>query len=151
MYLGCTQRECKVNEKVIDQCREMFESRLSELPGWEKPHAKTVAWSYDMEGHEQKNALKDIVNWQTKRTDQLYKVATPSLVDDQNFKKEELETVGELLHVCSQNFLDMLIFGTNWWTRHSMVCKQTCSSRHQIYKSLCKTLGSCDFLYSSHK
>ena len=32
----------------------MFESRISagateELPGWEKLHAKTVAWSYDME------------------------------------------------------------------------------------------------------
>ena len=33
----------------------MFESRNSagasdKLPGWEKPHAKTVAWSSDMEG-----------------------------------------------------------------------------------------------------
>ena len=29
VYLGCTERECKVNEKVIDQYREMFESRIS--------------------------------------------------------------------------------------------------------------------------
>ena len=39
--------------------REMFESRISatateKLPGWEKPHAKTVACSYDMEGHAKK-------------------------------------------------------------------------------------------------
>ena len=27
--LGCTQREGKVNENVIDQHREMFESRIS--------------------------------------------------------------------------------------------------------------------------
>ena len=37
----------------------MFESRIpagatERLPGWEKPHAKTVAWSCDMEGHAQK-------------------------------------------------------------------------------------------------
>ena len=34
----------------------MFESRISagaieKLPGWKKRHAKTVAWSNDMEGH----------------------------------------------------------------------------------------------------
>ena len=37
----------------------MFESRIAagpsdKLPGWDKPHAKTVVWSYDMEGHAQK-------------------------------------------------------------------------------------------------
>ena len=37
----------------------MFDSRISagapeKLPGWDKPHAKTVAWSYDMEGHAKK-------------------------------------------------------------------------------------------------
>ena len=57
--LGCTQRECKVNENVIDQYREMFESRISagateKLSGWEKPHAITVAWCYDVEEHAQK-------------------------------------------------------------------------------------------------
>ena len=59
VYLGCTQRECKPNEIIIDECRRMFESRFfagatEKLQGWEKPHAKTVAWSYDMEGHAQK-------------------------------------------------------------------------------------------------
>ena len=58
VYLGCTQRECEANESIMDRYREMFESRISaagtEKPaGWEKPHAKTVAWSYDMEGHAQ--------------------------------------------------------------------------------------------------
>ena len=37
----------------------MFESRISagateKLPVWEKPHAMTVAWSHDMEGHAKK-------------------------------------------------------------------------------------------------
>ena len=37
----------------------MFESRISagateQLPGWAKPHAKMVAWSYDMEGDARK-------------------------------------------------------------------------------------------------
>ena len=50
----------------------MFELRVSpgaaeKSPGWEKPHAKTVAWSYDMEGHARKSSLKDIVSWRRKR------------------------------------------------------------------------------------
>ena len=37
----------------------MFKSRISagateKLPGWQKPHAQRVAWSYDMEGHAEK-------------------------------------------------------------------------------------------------
>ena len=37
----------------------MLESRISavateQLPGWDKPRAKTSAWSFDMEGHARK-------------------------------------------------------------------------------------------------
>ena len=42
-----------------------------------------------------------------KKTEQLYTVSTPCL-DDHNFKKEELETVGELSDVCSQVVLKCL-------------------------------------------
>ena len=73
VYLGRTQRECKPNEMVIEQCKEMFESRVSagateKLPGWEKPLAKIVAWSYDMQGHAQKDraavqSFKSVPGW----------------------------------------------------------------------------------------
>ena len=40
VYLGCTQRECRADEMVIEKNKEMFESRISagateKLPGWE--------------------------------------------------------------------------------------------------------------------
>ena len=59
VYLGCTQRECKPIEVIIDEYRQMIESRISagateKLLEWEMPHAKTVARSNDMEGHAQK-------------------------------------------------------------------------------------------------
>ena len=52
------ERDCKPNDITVDEHRKMFESRISagateKWPGWETPHAKTVAWSYDMEGHAQ--------------------------------------------------------------------------------------------------
>ena len=59
VHLGCTQRACKPNQTDIEQYTKMFESRISsgaseKLPGWQKPHAQTVASSYDMAGHAQK-------------------------------------------------------------------------------------------------
>ena len=83
------------------------ESRIAagateKLPGWEKLHAKTVVWM-DL----RKSALKDIVNWQTRRQISKTKVSTPCL-DDHHFMKEELESVGELSKVCSQIVLKCL-------------------------------------------
>ena len=50
----------------------MFESHISagateKLPGWEKLHAKTMAWSHDMEGHAQKSGWKCTANWRKKK------------------------------------------------------------------------------------
>ena len=60
VYLRCTQRECKPNEGMVEEYRTMFESRISDgatekLPGWEKSHTKTVAWTSDIEGLAKKN------------------------------------------------------------------------------------------------
>ena len=57
--LGCSQRECESSENFLEEFTKMFQSRISagapqKIPGWEKSHAKTVAWSYDMEGHARK-------------------------------------------------------------------------------------------------
>ena len=74
VYVGCTQRQCKPNETVIEQYKKMFESRFcagatERLPGW---------WSYDMEGHARKCVERycELVN---KKVKQLYKVSSPVL------------------------------------------------------------------------
>ena len=68
-------------------------------------------------------------------TEQLYTVSTPCS-DDHYFKKEELESVGVLFKNMLLDCLDMLVFGTNWWTRHSLACQQTGSSSHVVDKRL---------------
>ena len=77
VYLGCTQRECKSNERIIDEYRNMLESRISaaateKLLGWENSHAKTVTWSCDMEGHEKK-WVERYCELAKKTVEQLYK------------------------------------------------------------------------------
>ena len=111
VYLGYTQRECKPNEKIIGQYDKMFESRISagateKLPGWDKPRAKTSAWSYDVEGHA-RNCEERYCELANKKTEQLQKVSHPCL-DYHQIKKEELENKGELSEVCSHIVLKCL-------------------------------------------
>ena len=52
--LGVPQRECKPNLKSVKDNKDLLESIFStgivkQVPGWEKSHAVTIAWSYDME------------------------------------------------------------------------------------------------------
>ena len=96
VHLACIQRECKPNETIIEQFSEMFESLISagateNLPRRQKPHAQTVAWSYDM------------ANWQTRKWSNCTKFQ-----DGRQFKQEELESVGELSEVCSHIVLKCL-------------------------------------------
>ena len=49
----------------------------------------------------QRSVWNDIVSWQNKTTQQLYKVSTPC-IDDHHFKEEETKSVGELSNTCSQ-------------------------------------------------
>ena len=81
------------------------------LPGWEKPHAQTVARPYDMEGHGRK-----CVEWYCElanmKVEQLYKVSHRCL-DDHQFKQGE----GELSEVCSQIVLTKLSRSVTKWTQ----------------------------------
>ena len=58
--------------------------------------------------------------------------------------------MGDLSKVCSQMFSKMLILGTNWTTRYSMVREQICTINHEMDQSLWQTPESIDFLHSSH-
>ena len=112
--LGCTQRECEPNEAIIEQYTQMFESRISagatkKLLGWQKRHAQIAAWSYDMEGHAQQCVERYCEL--AKKVEQLSKISHPCL-DDHQFKKEKLESVGDLSEVCSQIVLKCL-----YWAR----------------------------------
>ena len=102
MYLNT--EKCSSHELLLGQ--------LKKLPGREKPHAKTVAWSYDMDGHAKKCVERYCELAKTKKkTEQLYEVSTPCL-DDHHLKKEEPESV--VKSMLSDCLNKILVFGTNW-------------------------------------
>ena len=89
-------RRCLNHVFLLEQLRNF---------GVRKPHAKTVAWSYDMEGHARK-CVDKYCEPANKKTEQLYKVSSFCMDDHQ--VKEELESVGEISKVCSQIVLKCL-------------------------------------------
>ena len=70
VYLGCTQRECQTSNDVVDNKRNMFESKLSAratemLLYSEKFGANISSWFY--ERVMPRNVWNDIASWRTKQ------------------------------------------------------------------------------------
>ena len=109
VYLRCTQRQCQISKDIVDNCRAMFESRISAGRTEKLPYSENLSissWSYDMKGHAKKGVERycELAN---KTTHQLYKVST-ACIDDHHFKEEEVKSVGEFSRVCSQIVLKCL-------------------------------------------
>ena len=67
VYLGCTQRECKANESIIEQYTDMFESRISATASGSYQGGRNLT-QRQSHGHTTwkdmlKNTSKGIVNW----------------------------------------------------------------------------------------
>ena len=67
-----------------------------------------------MEGHAKK-CVERYCELANRTTQQPYKVPTPC-IDDHHFKEEEMNSVGQLSHVCISNCSEMLFLGTDWKT-----------------------------------
>ena len=109
VYLGCTQRQCEISKDIVDNYRNMFESRISAERTAKHPFSQNLrisSWSCDMEGHAKK-CVERYCELANKTTQQLYKVSTPC-IDVHHFKEEEMKSVGELPQVCSPIVLKCL-------------------------------------------
>ena len=74
VYLGCTQRQCQISNYIVDNCRTMFESRISAWAVEILPFPQNLrisSWSYDMEGHAKK-CVERYCELANKSTQQLY-------------------------------------------------------------------------------
>ena len=87
-----------------------------------------------MEGHAKK-CVERYCELANKTTQQLNKVSTPC-IDDHHFKEEELKSAGELSKIMLSNCSEMLILGTYWKTRYSVVSEQTCTINQKMDQKL---------------
>ena len=88
---------------------QKFASRISAVGTEKLPSSKNLSissWSYDLERHAKK-CVERYCELANKIAQQLYKVSTPC-IEDHHFKEEDMKSVGELSHVCSQIVLKCL-------------------------------------------
>ena len=93
----------------------MFESRISALATEKLPSSNKLnisTWSYDMECRAKKCVDRCYEFAQNHST-----TLKLQLLDDHQFKEEELNSVGEL----------STVFSHRWWLWYSVVCQQTCT------------------------
>ena len=138
VYLGCTQRECKPNELIINWRTEKWSNHefLLEHRKNTRRACSKMLWEILRTGKQDSGAViqsfKSLLGWpsiQTGRTWISWRIITSLLT----------------------NCIEMLVLGTNRKTRHSVVCQQTCKSSHKMDSGMRQTIGKIDFIHSSHK
>ena len=133
-----SKTKCEIIIDIVDNCRTMFESRIS-AGGTEKlPYSENLSislWSCDMEGHAKK-CVERYCELASKTTQQLYKVSTPC-IDDHHLKEEEMKSVGELSQVCSHIVLKCLYLAR-------IGRPDTLWSVNKLARSITKWTKSCD-------
>ena len=98
------------------------------------------------------NVLIGTANWQTQRRSNCTKFRILVwMITNLSIQAGRTRISGGLSEVYSKKCLDMLVRGTNWKTRDSVVGQQTCSISHWMDRSMTRTLGSFDLIHSSHK
>ena len=152
VYLGCTQRQCEISKNVVDNYRNMFESRISVGATEKLPCSENLSissWSYDMEGHAEKCV---------ERYCELANETTQQFVQSRNtthgwpsIERKRKWISRTIIHSLLTNCSEMSIFGSFWESWHFLVCEQTCACNQQMDEILWHTIMSFDFLHSSYK
>ena len=100
-----------------------------------------------------RNVWSDIVSWQKKTTQQLYKVSTPC-IDDHHFKEEEMKSVGELSQVHALKLfwngyiwhvLDDLIFYVQWTQFARSITKWTKACDKRLNRLISDIHHTCEY------
>ena len=69
VYLGCTQRKCETSTDIVDNCRTMFESRISAGDQRNYHSLKILVFLHGLMTWlvMQRSVWNDIVSWRTRR------------------------------------------------------------------------------------
>ena len=105
VHLKCTQRECQANESTIDQKKRNVQVTNFRYSNWKVTSVGKTSWKDGhmilRHGRTSQKYVEMYCELTNKKTEQLYTVSTPCL-DDHNWKKDNLEVVGEMPNMCSQ-------------------------------------------------
>ena len=148
VYLGCTQRECRISKDIIKDFRQGYTKNCQQQkPRWNLMPKRylhgPMTWKVV-----QRNAWKDIANLRIKRTSNETKSQRHSWMIIHLKKKKMDQLKNYLLFVCKLFW--NVILGTHWKAWYFMVCDQTGSCGNAMDKSMLQTISTFDRIHSSH-
>ena len=124
--LGCTQRECKPNETIIERYTQMFESRISAGATEKIQGGKSLTqepWpgpTTCMEGHARK-CIERYCELANKKVEQLYTISSPCL-DDHLVVREQFGKISHTM-ACDRRLARLISYNhhTNEFRQHCRV------------------------------
>ena len=138
VYLGCTERECQISEDIVDNYKNLFESRISAgaMTKYQKrkPQGNLMPKRYLRGPVTWKVTWKDIANWRIQRLTDYTKSQRHAWIDHQSKRRNWI--TWRIVHSLPTNCCKMSVLGSYWKSRCSVVCEQTCLCGHRIDKSL---------------
>ena len=152
VYLGCTQRACETSKDIVENYRDMFESRIS-AGAFEKTtlfretcreHFLMVLW-HGWSCQEMRGTILRVGTQDDSTTIQsIYSMHRwPPL-------QRKIEICRRIVKSLPSNWSKMLVLGTYWKTWYSLFSEQTCTIDHKMDQSLWQTIESFDLLHSSY-
>ena len=133
VYLGCTQRQCAVSKDIVDNYRTMFESRISfSRSNWKITMLEKSAYLFVVLWHGRAcQEMCGTMLWVVEQNDSTTPQSINSMHWWPSFQRRRIEICWRIVKSMLSNCSGMLVLGTYWRTRHSMVSEQTCTNDHK--------------------
>ena len=124
VYLGCTQRQCEISKDIVDNYRTMFESRISAAWTEKLPYSENLrisSWSL-WHGWSCKEVCGTIL-WVGEQDDSTTLQSINSMHRWPPLQRRRNKICWRIVKYMLSNCSEMLILGTYWTARYSMVSK----------------------------
>ena len=151
VYLGCTQRQCEISKDIVDKYRTMFWIQNFRRSNWRITMLGKSAYFFVVIWHGRScQEMCGTILWVGEQNDSTTLQSTNSLHWPPSVQRRRIEIRGRIVKNMCSNCSEILIFGTYWTTRYSVVREQTCTINHKMDQSMWQTIISFDLLHSSY-
>ena len=142
------QRYCGQLQRCVCESR-MPAGGVETLPYSEKSEANLSSGSYDMEGHA--NEMRGKILLTCKQIDSTITQSRNSMYWRPSIQRRRNRICWRIVKSIRSNCPEMLILGSNWQNWYFCGQWTNVPGRHEVDESMRQTLGTFDFLHSSHK
>ena len=151
VYLGCTQRQCEISKDIVDNYRAMFESQISAGRNWKTTLLREFSCFFVvLRCGRSCEEMCGAILWISKQDDSTTLQSIYSLHRWPPLQRGRIEICWRIVTSMLSNCSKMIVIGTYWKARYSLVSEQTCTIDNKMDQSLWQTPESIDIIHPSH-